>query len=606
MTMTQHLRLSQFVTTYGPGAILESAHGPRIIPMPDIGLFYEGSGLDPAEFEVSDQRMSDGLLRRARIFRLPSNAELGIEQDRYVYRTRPFPYWKLCLNISGHNADFYVLHHSATCPVCGRQIGGRGHEAIRFIVACPNGHLDEFDWFYFVHAGSPCVQRDWFKWYGGGGALSQITIECHLCNHRSRNLGLAWGQPTGWACSGRFPEREIAGGVRSRNCTSRARLIQRQASNLRIPEILTLFSIPPRYTQLHNLLSIPEIRSNLEGSEPTSLRQLSQILTNLARRGRIPEAVANTILQNRGGWREIQQAIRDVLSDVPHAYSELIREEFNALIDASNRGAPPLRGPVPNSPVIFEVDPSRRLSVGPFRVTPVLRLRTVVVQRGYRREVDTQQPAGIVPVYFPVDAPENDRRWYPGAEFLGEGVFLTLEQNDGWFTHNWDRAAGNWHQAFSNPGSYERAAAVVFRDPEGREELHPMFVWWHTLSHLLIRAIGAEAGYSSASIRERVYFETDSTNANRTRGGVLFYATQPGTEGTLGGLIALVPYFQHLLDVSFEALENCSGDPLCLEHGFRLGQYNGSACYGCLLVSETSCEHRNMWLDRRVLLENRI
>ena len=32
--------------------------------------------------------------------------------------------------------------------------------------------------------------------------------------------------------------------------------------------------------------------------------------------------------------------------------------------------------------------------------------------------------------------------------------------------------------------------------------------------------------------------------------------------------------------------------------------YIGASCYGCTMNSETSCEHRNMWLDRNILLEN--
>ena len=84
----------------------------------------------------------------------------------------------------------------------------------------------------------------------------------------------------------------------------------------------------------------------------------------------------------------------------------------------------------------------------------------------------------------------------------------------------------------------------------------------------------------------------------------IFYATQPGSEGTLGGLIALVPSFQHIINAALEQLQTCSGDPLCRDQKFDVGAYNGAACYGCLLLSETSCEHRNMWLDRNVMLEN--
>src|SRR5947209_1050402 len=82
-SMTQQVRLSQFVITYGPGAILEGQNGPRVIPRPDIGLF-SGSNFLPSDFEISDQPMSEGLLGGARIFRLPSNAERQVSDSWYL------------------------------------------------------------------------------------------------------------------------------------------------------------------------------------------------------------------------------------------------------------------------------------------------------------------------------------------------------------------------------------------------------------------------------------------------------------------------------------------------------------------------------------------
>ncbi|MGB8033943.1 MAG: hypothetical protein WCF03_09005, partial [Nitrososphaeraceae archaeon] len=76
------------------------------------------------------------------------------------------------------------------------------------------------------------------------------------------------------------------------------------------------------------------------------------------------------------------------------------------------------------------------------------------------------------------------------------------------------------------------------------------------------------------------------------------------SEGSLGGLMALAPYFDDILHIAFDMLATCSGDPLCIENEYTNGKYNGAACYECLLASETSCEHRNMWLDRAVVLEN--
>ncbi len=87
-------------------------------------------------------------------------------------------------------------------------------------------------------------------------------------------------------------------------------------------------------------------------------------------------------------------------------------------------------------------------------------------------------------------------------------------------------------------------------------------------------------------------------------GGLLLYAAQPSGDSTLGGLIALTPDFQRVLNRALYNLDTCSNDPLCGEEHFGPQKYNGAACYACLLVSETSCEHRNMNLDRNLLLEH--
>jgi len=599
--MSQQIRLSQFVITYGPGSIIEGIEGPRIVPTSDIGLFVSGSTLVPWDFEISDQRMSHGLLDGSRIYRLPSNAELGMPENRYIYQTKPFPLWRLCLNSIGHRGDFYVLYQASSCPVCGN-IGRKGREAIRFIKACSKGHIDEVDWYFLAHGNrTGCQQSRWFKWHGGGGALSKVRVECPSCGSSVFSLGWAYGQ--NWRCSGRYPEREPLNSAPIRlGCSKDARIIQRQASNLRIPELLTLFSIPPRYTNLHNLLQIRPIYENIIGSNPSSKTQFAQILNNLSQRSRISQSVASEILNYP--WEEIQSAVQDVLSPIPSSYRELILEEFNSLILGSESGIPPVHGNIPQSPVLIEIDPNMRVqAIGPegtkFRITPIRKLSTVTVQRGYRRDVNTKDKYPLVvptSIHDPVDP---QQKWYPGVQFLGEGIFIILENDEKVINFSSSEgASANWLNTHCNSSSYPDH---VFRDPQMREELHPLFVWWHTFSHLIIRAISAEAGYSSSSIRERIYFENKPP---KIRGGILLYATQPGSEGTLGGLIALAPYFQDILGTVFDQLATCSGDPLCKSHSFQSGFYNGAACYSCLLLSETSCDHRNMWLDRNILLEN--
>ncbi|MEM2514519.1 MAG: DUF1998 domain-containing protein [Candidatus Bathyarchaeia archaeon] len=606
--MVQHIRRSQFVITFGPGAILETRKGPRVIPMPNIGLFRPAGGLDPSKFEIRDRRMTDGLLRsitrsQARIFRIPSNAELGKSENEPLYITKPFPEWKLCLNYSNHPKSGYILFRGRMCPLCATATA----EPIRFVMACPKGHMDDVDWYTIIHRSrKTCNNNKYFIWIGSG-SLENIRLECPSCNS-SRTFGDAYSDEL--ECSGRRPEWEdVNGPPQCLGCDSKARIIQRQASNLRIPEIRTLFTIPPRYTRLHDLLQRYPIFSALAGSTPTNKKELESMLQRLVDYHVIPSSDMREILSYE--WEDIEQAIREVLSPPQTSYEELLLEEFYALVNGSVNGIPPETGPSPRSPPYIEIDPHlvRRIT-GPnghiFRIVPILHLRAVTVQVGYRRDIpitsrsDLDLPPELVDIGFP-DHFSPDVKWYPGVELFGEGIFIMLDDSDGWHFQMTGPCTDRWLRAFNN-----RAARVypqyLFRG-ESREELHPVFVWWHSLAHLLIRSLSIEAGYSSASIRERIYIEIAG---DRVRGGIVLYATQAGVDGTLGGLIALVPHFETILERALEFSSNCSGDPLCKEthFEFKSGMCNGAACYGCLLLSETSCEHRNIWLDRNVLNEN--
>jgi len=218
-------------------------------------------------------------------------------------------------------------------------------------------------------------------------------------------------------------------------------------------------------------------------------------------------------------WTEIEKAIKDILTPISSTYHDLILEEFRGLINGSINGVPPVRGPAPISPIVLEINPNlTKKYSGPhggiLRVVPVLRLRTVTVQKGYRREVDTSNVSTLVDIGFH-DPTSPGQLWYPGVEFLGEGIFIMRDADEGWHHPLLGDAAQSWKEASKMPSSYPD---YVFPDRK-HEELDPVFVWWHTLSHLLIRRISIESGYSIASIRERVYFWQDGSR----RRAVFFY-----------------------------------------------------------------------------------
>jgi hypothetical protein len=123
----------------------------------------------------------------------------------------------------------------------------------------------------------------------------------------------------------------------------------------------------------------------------------------------------------------------------------------------------------------------------------------------------------------------------------------------------------------------------------------------HTLSHLLVREIALECGYSSASITERIY-----SNSERSEAGILLYTAASDSEGTLGGLVRLADAIQmdRLLRAAFANARRCSSDPLCAEHAPLVTEdtLHGAACHACVFASETTCERGNRFLDRRLIV----
>jgi hypothetical protein len=131
------------------------------------------------------------------------------------------------------------------------------------------------------------------------------------------------------------------------------------------------------------------------------------------------------------------------------------------------------------------------------------------------------------------------------------------------------------------------------------EQIFMPYVMLHSLSHLLLTAISLECGYAAASIRERIYVRDGAY-------GILLYTGTPDAEGTLGGLVQMGRQLGRHIEAALELGRLCSNDPVCAQH--RPNQRHedrlthGAACHGCLLIAEPSCERRNEFLDRSLVV----
>ena len=177
----------------------------------------------------------------------------------------------------------------------------------------------------------------------------------------------------------------------------------------------------------------------------------------------------------------------------------------------------------------------------------------------------------------------------PANQTFGEGLFFELNRETitQWATHNRILFSTRYNQ---DPGELGKSLKDEMDDYGA-----PMFYLLHTFSHLILKELEFSCGYPTASLKERLYYSDRMC-------GVLIY-TADGSEGSMGGLVwqGQPQLMERIILSALERAQHCSSDPLCWEANEQL---NLAACFSCCLVSETSCEQRNLGLDRRTLVDD--
>lgn len=193
--------------------------------------------------------------------------------------------------------------------------------------------------------------------------------------------------------------------------------------------------------------------------------------------------------------------------------------------------------------------------------------------------------------------PKVGNRWLPAVRASGEGILIEFNLKKFSEHIKTDLVKSRLKPLIDNLHKEENSG--FRKDREISFEL--MFV--HTVSHLLINEIAFEAGYSAASVSERLYVSNAGDEFDMT--GLLIYTSQGDVEGTMGGLVSLgePERFNILFENAIRKSLWCSTDPVCNETGTQgPGGLNIGACYACTLLPETSCEAFNLFLDRGIVV----
>ncbi|MGI5144293.1 DrmB family protein [Streptomyces sp. CA-106110] len=589
MSRTLRVRQSQTVLPFGVGAVFD-IQGESFVA---TGI---GDWPQRAKQRVDSPRLASRLGVTG-FYAAPPTAN-----DRYDIPDAPgapyirFPSWLFCGACRRMKRWRIADEKPGQPPRCPSCSPGRTLAPMRFVQICSAGHLGDVDWWFWAHSRREaaerreCGEREKLRFLVSERAsgLEALSVSCAAkdCG-ASRDLLDILGTH-GMRCSGRNPWQRANEAV---ECTKPVQIVQRTAGNLYYPVV-------------HSALDIPETENptHLADEELAARVREHDLWVSLCKVAATPRAdVFRSMIQDDTG---ADDALLDLLiaeetgqtpTIAPGAAAtpvrpDLSREEWAAFMAP----APPATRDFALRETTLGLaqettQPWAGLHRRIGRILLADRLREVRALSGFTR---VSPDATVVPA-------DTTRRlkWLPAVEVFGEGIFLTLDKDA---LSNWEADGRVRQRVAGMRADLDRAFQKDRLEALTGAEVSPRFVLLHTLAHLLIRQLSFESGYTTASLRERIYARPEQDQY-----GILVYTAAGDAEGTLGGLVRQgePPRLAETLLRMTEAAAWCSADPLCAEHsGQGFGNLNRAACHACALLPETSCEAGNTLLDRALVV----
>ena len=635
------MRQSAVITTFSVGAMVDFVHGS-----------FMTMGLDEWQTPLGRNSVIDEAslctdLGVDELKRPPLKESNGLE-DGWVDCNR-FPNWLVCSNRRtatggcgrlgkvGANRpgagrhDIFSVHPDSgkvSCISCMTNItNGIGIPA-RFVCVCCQdklgagntpGHIEDFPWEWWCHHGTNCPDNGILTLRETDGlSFSSMVVSCS-CN-RQRNLNGIFGAEFNKTCSGNIP---WFGQKDSTPCGSRLKVFQRGASSIHSAVTRTYISIPDnmghvgedvrRYHQ--EFCGHVRIVRRYGGANinirdvATEFYQDKMVPSNFESLGHDKNSVIDILIQNADTIDFVGQAN---IAATLIARKELEFTQLSKVVGGPRDLFQTVEG-IGKGKLHPSID----------SVMLVQRLREVTAFEGFTRDTGTDPNPddapgnlndGIAHIFkrggnVSRAHPHADKpRWLPAIDLRGEGIFVRLNgerlrdfSRKDHVKARLEKISDRINRSKSINLAKDNGAHRVPFDLEmiGNHEGLSKILVAHTMSHLLLRELTLECGYSSASLKERLYIDDNCF-------GFLIYASTPGADGTRGGLVRM-GRLDRLKPVFVAAIEKarwCSSDPVCATcEGQGKEGLNLAACHACALIPETSCElggHMlgNLLLDR--------
>ena len=581
------IRLSHLLGHSGVGAIVRGANG--LVVVQDTRQWTDRQG-SAGKLIPYVERVRAALGLEEQLYEPPVAKELANGQvDGTCVPATRFPTWMRCPSCGSMYRWPWRKDQPDDAPHCKYQ-GCKNHpqlEQVTWVLAHSEGYLADVPWHFLAHRGARdpsqrhCKIKDQLQLIERG--YEERILRCGACRAGTRfrgdeRVGFGQGRMQPWTKDDLVSPIEVG----EQGDQDLAQVLAINDTRVYVPVAESVLVIPPesrvrKGTVVDRLYRNSGDRSRIDGAR-----------TPLARRG----VIRTLATEYRCTTKDIETALADLARGYPlygeNLTSGQLREsEFKAFLEVlpDQREDEDLVTRNRSNEwrelgMSVDLGTNEQKTVNGVRhLVRVDRLKAVKVFKGFSRLGGEE----IVP---PDIVGESD--WLPAIELYGEGIFLALNE---------DRLKV-WEQT---PAVVSRLNRLLLRFAQsGRDVPNPLttrFMLLHTLSHLLMRQIESEGGYSAASLIERIY----CASAPEPMAGILIHVAVPDIAGSLGGLAELSEP-RRFLGILIRALEHsrwCSLDPVCSEHeGQGPGLLNRAACHACALVPEPACEYGNILLDR--------
>ncbi len=616
------VRRGQLLRNYGPGSIIDfrpEKSGPVSIVATSIDYWHKYSRASKNQI-IYDRRLQKVVKKDH--FRLPP-----VVADRQKFESEEndfnrlmgfrFPKNLYCPECSLLQ-DYRKFSDDAGdpgkyCAKCSAKKGKKIYTIpFRFIASCEKGHLSDFplmSWFKrIIHhkdinalrnslhknksidpklkekiinkfKAENCTDEEKIKMLllqSGSLGLAGLKLTCNNCYANLSMEGIFEKEALkGFSCNGYaqwLGKRE--------DCNLTPRILQRGASNIYFPFIISALAIPPWFDRLDNCLGTDFGTIVEDYKEEISLKSLRWIKNTVEKAGFTYDENLIEQIKKRVEYHEDEKR-ENLKADEYKEFLEIHQDnfEYHENYEFQIRSKP--------------VDSLIKKYIE--KIVQVVRLREVQVLTGFKRikpassQTDTNMCS--------IGGEELD--WLPASEVRGEGIFVKLNEES---LKNWEKKDIIKTRSFKIREVYENHFASENGDSQPLSlKITPRFLLIHSLAHIMIRQLSIECGYSSSSLKERIYVD----DGEESMCGFLIYTATSDSDGTLGGLSrqAEPDLFTKTLVKGLESSVWCSADPLCITTEEKINDdYNLAACHSCLLMPETACDHSNSYLDRALIV----